>query len=84
MIRITHILWRRPRSIGIALSKLKKGDNEVKVTAKGTNGQLYYPNTLIVNRERAINIYGVKSINKNNLQGIFIPTADIDRGVFDA
>ncbi len=81
MIKISHIKWSG-RKIGIALHKLKDGFNEVQITAKDKDGNLRYPNHFIIDRQHVINIYGVSIINKNNLEGIWIPLTDIERGYF--
>ena len=36
-----------------------------------------FPYPFIINREKAINIYGIKSIQKNGLEGIWVPLYDI-------
>ena len=81
MIKITHIKWGG-RKIGIALHKLKDGDNEIAITAKDKNGQFYYEDTYLMNRQKLIDIFGISTINKNSLRGIWVPLADIERGIF--
>lgn len=71
-IKITHIKWDGYK-IGVALHKLKEGKNKVLVTAKDKNGELLYPLPIILDKEEAIDRYGVSIINKNHLQGIWIP-----------
>lgn len=80
MINITHIMWGKKgkRSIGIAIRKLMRGDNEFVVSAKSKkNGERYYPGTFVINREQAIEKYGVESINAG-LIGVTIPTDDLE------
>jgi len=76
MIEITHIKWSGNK-IGIALHKLKDGLNEVLITAKNKSGIPYYPEQFIVDKERLIKQYGITTINKNHLQGIWIPINDL-------
>jgi len=83
MINITHILWRPPQSIEIILSRLAPGDNVVNITVNDRTGTRLFPNKIVVNRENAINIYGITKVQKNKtLDGIRIPTIDITNGRF--
>jgi len=83
MIKITHILWRK-KAIGVALNKLSSGWNEIAITVKDKNDNFLYPDVLYVTKERLLNIYKVETINNKGLRGVFIPLADIERGLFDA
>jgi len=84
MINITHILWRPPQSIEIIWNKLEPGDNVVNITVKDKSGTRMFPRPIIVNREKAKNIYGKTKVQKNKtLDGIRIPTFDIKEGKFN-
>ena len=61
------------RKAGVALHKLKDGENEIRVTAKNKDGKLLYPNPIIINKSDAIGMYGINIINNHNLKGIWIP-----------
>jgi len=52
MIEITHILWK-DRKIGVALWKLRNGENQIKITVKNKYGQELYPDILTVYKERS-------------------------------
>ena len=78
MIDITHIKWSNS-SIGVAMSKLVPGLNIIKITAKSTSGELYYPNVLVVDKQALMSKYGVTQINKRGLLGIWIPTKDFEQ-----
>jgi len=83
MIKITHIKWDG-KKIGVALKKLKEGKNEIAITAKDKSGQFYYPDTFEVDKQKLIDLFGISTINKNDLQGVWIPLRDIERGFFNA
>ena len=77
MIEITHIKWDGYK-IGVALHKLKKGNNRIKITAKDKNGNRYYPKAYVVDKDTLIDKYGVSVINKNSLLGVWIPLREIE------
>jgi len=52
MIEITHILWK-DRKIGVALWKLRNGENQIKITVKNKYGQELYPDILTVDKIRS-------------------------------
>jgi hypothetical protein len=79
MIKITHIKWSN-RSIGVALHKLAEGENTIKITAKGKDDKEYYPEPFTVEKSALESKYGVETINKNDLLGIWIPLKDIQEG----
>jgi hypothetical protein len=83
MIKITHILWSK-KAIGVALNKLSEGENEIAITVKDKNGNFLYPDTITATKQRLLNYYEVENINKKGLMGVFIPLADIERGLFNA
>ena len=83
MINITHIKWSPPKRIGVALHKLTPGDNVIQITAKNAQGELLYPNPFTVDMEKIIDLYGVTTINKKDLRGVWIPLADVERGYFE-
>ena len=56
MIEITHILWR-DRKIGVALWKLRNGENQIKITVKNKYGQELYPDILTVYKDELITKY---------------------------
>ena len=72
MIEIPYIMWSK-KAAGVALHKLKEGDNLVKITAKDQRGQPYFPHTITINKSEAVKAYGVSTINKGGLRGIWIP-----------
>jgi hypothetical protein len=81
-VKITHILWRRPQSIEVLLSKLTTGDNIIDITVKDVSGNRLFPK-FILNRERAEAIYGIVKVQKNKTSdGFRIPTLDITEGKF--
>ena len=83
MINITHILWKR-KAVGVALSKLKNGENIINITVKDKSGTRLVADPVKVTKEKLLNIYDIETINKRGLEGVFIPLADITRGVFNA
>jgi hypothetical protein len=76
MIKITHIMWCK-QAIGIAERKLKKGVNQFQVTVKDKNGEPLYPGIYSIDREEAIQKYGMRLINQRNLYGIWVPLKDL-------
>ena len=76
-IEISHIMWSN-KKIGVALHKMKKGVNIIRITAIGKDGKPYYPETFEVNREEVVVKYGISTINRNNLPGVWIPIADLE------
>jgi len=76
MIEITHIMWGE-KKIGIALHKMKSGDNDIKITEKDSKGNPYYPHPFVINKEQAISQYGINPIQKNGLPGIWVFIRDI-------
>ena len=77
MLEISGIMWG-DKKIGIALHKLTPGLNKFVVTVKDKSGNLLYPNTYCIDRDQAVQKYGVTNINTNNLRGIFVPLADLE------
>ena len=83
MIKITHMLYSK-RAFGVSLDKLKEGENVIDITVKDSNGNRLVAEPIKVTKQKLLNIYEVVVINKKDLRGVFIPLADIIRGVFDA
>lgn len=65
------------KSVGVALNKMVDGENLIKVTAKDKDGNLLYANPFKLDKQKAIGKYGVCTINKNGLMGIWIPLIDV-------
>lgn len=65
------------QAIGIAERKLKKGINKFQVTVKDRNGDILYPGIYSIDKDEAIQKYGIRLINKRNLYGIWIPLRDL-------
>ena len=76
MIKITHIMWCQ-QALGIAERKLKPGYNKFQVTVTNKAGERLYPITYTINREEAIQKYGLRLINNKNLYGVWIPLRDL-------
>jgi hypothetical protein len=76
MIKITHIMWYK-NAIGIAERKLKKGINQFQVTVKNKEGETLYPGIYSIDKDEAIQKYGIRLINQRNLYGIWIPLRDL-------
>jgi hypothetical protein len=76
MIKITHIMWCQ-QAIGIAERKLKPGLNKFQITVKNKAGEKLYPITYSIDREAAIQKYGIKLINNKNLYGVWVPLRDL-------
>ena len=72
MLIIKGIMWGE-RKVGLALHKLHSGENEFIIDVKGYSG------VYRVNKEDAINRYGISVINRGNLKGIWIPLDDLER-----
>ena len=77
MIEITHIKWAG-KKIGIALRKLQHGLNYYTITAVGKDKKRYFPKVYKIDREAAIEKYGVSVINKGDLEGIWVPLSEIE------
>lgn len=75
MIKVTHIKWSN-KSIGVALHKLNYGKNTIKITAVGKDGKPYYTTPLVVDRGEIIKKYGVDVIQKNGMEGVWLPLKD--------
>jgi len=75
IINISHIMYSK-KAIGVALNKMKDGENIIQITVRNSHGKLVYPNELKIDRSTVIDLYGIMSINKHNLQGVWIPIAD--------
>jgi hypothetical protein len=76
MINISGIMWK-DRRLGIALHKLRPGDNKFKVTVLNCTKEPHFPGIYIINLEKAIEKYGVSIINRNDLRGIWVPLNDL-------
>ena len=70
-IEITHIKWDGFK-IGVALHKMVDGYNKINVTAKNKSGKLIHSEPILLNKQNAIEKYGVSIINKNGLKGVWI------------
>lgn len=78
MIRIKGIMYGE-RKIGISLRKMVPGNNDFEITVEDRYGDLLYPGTFVINREDALSKYGVCTINKRGLQGVWVPLADLKK-----
>lgn len=77
MIKITHIMYSK-KAIGIALHKLKTGINKFTITVRDKSGDKTYPNIYIINKEDAVEKYGISVINKKGLKGIWLPLDNLE------
>lgn len=75
MFQITHAMWSKG-AIGIAAFHLIPGDNVFEVTIKTP---LTEPGIFSINRENAIDKYGLESINKKGVIGIWVPFSDLKK-----
>lgn len=78
MLKIKGIMWGE-RKIGIALHKLEDGNNAFEIDVVNSAGERFYPGIFVISKEAAIAKYGISTINKNNLQGIWIPLRDLEK-----
>lgn len=78
MIVIRGILWSS-NSIGIAINKMVEGDNEYMIDLADKTGKQLYSGIYSINREEAINRYGISVINKKGLKGVWVPLNDMRR-----
>jgi hypothetical protein len=76
MINISGIMWK-DRRLGIALHKLRPGDNKFKVTVLNCTKEPHFPGVYIINLEKAIEKYGISIINRGDLRGIWVPLNDL-------
>lgn len=64
----------KSQELGVFVSKLVEGDNEIICTYKLKNGQQQYPKGIIIDKQKAIIEYGLSKIQTNsNERGIFLP-----------
>lgn len=76
---ITDVMWC-DKTVRIAEARLRHDDLPVmyfRVTVKKKDGVLLFPGVYKINKKDAIEKYGIKPINKNNLMGIMIPFDDM-------
>lgn len=52
-ISIRMPIWKQPRSVGVATSKLSLYDSELEITYKDGYGKRIYPNTYLINWSEA-------------------------------
>ena len=76
MIEISGILWSR-QAIGVAWNKLRD-DDIIVITVKDKNGKFLHPGEYRVTKLVLLERYGLEVINKNGLEGVFIPRADLE------
>ena len=82
MFDITHVKWSK-HAIGIALRRLDPGDNLYRITAAKKDGSYMYPGTFVINREKAVEKYGVSIINHSDLPGVWVPLSELEKAGTD-
>jgi len=70
-IKIPHYIYREGGRLGIFKSRLADGDNLIICTKKLVNGKQEFPKGVIINKQKAIEDYGLCKIQeKSNEDGI--------------